>query len=141
MNTRWWEAILFVTSITAYAAFMWILLAFARHAHRRILIMLDQNYYWKDAGVILRRESRKDSGPVPGAHRAPTSKRSRAKAEVLAIEDAPWPPGGADGVILGDPLTVPEADLLPERERTEPMGTRPEDLPTRTQPIMEVHHA
>jgi len=155
MNARWWEAILFVTSLAAYAAAMWILLAFARHAHRVILIMLDTGYYWKDSTAILRRETRRAHEPRPGAHRAPKPKqRKRAAAEILAIEDSPWPPDldvadairdvppaefvaearrrvddQADTDILGD--EVP-SNVTVQRDPTVPMGMAPTDLPVTT---------
>ena len=133
---HWWLAIFFVTSITAYAAAMWILLAFARHAHRRILIMLDTGYYWKDSGAILRREKRAEYGPKPGAHRP----RPRAQAQVLSVKNSPpWPPPEEPDIV--DALRmVPETDLLvpgdwigrTERSDTVPVGLGPSDLPTRT---------
>lgn len=134
---HWLRAILFTTTIAAYAGFMWIGFAFVVHAHRRIVIMLDTGYYWKDAGAILRREKRAQYGPKPGAHRP----RPRAQAQVLAIKNSPpWPDPEPPDII--DALRmVPETDLLvpdgwipaTSRDQTVPIGMGVSDLPaTRT---------
>ena len=148
MTGHWWKAILFATTITAYGGFMWIMFAFVIHAHRRIVIMLDQGYYWKDAGAILRREKRKESGPKPkpgGAHRAPSAKqREQSGVQILSIEDhaARWEdPHGED--VIEALRSVPETDVLgevpPTRDPTTPMHLDPADLPVTE--TMEVHHA
>jgi hypothetical protein len=93
-----WNAILITSLVAVYVAFMWITLAFARHAHDRIRIMLATGYYWRDAGAILRREARQKYGPRPGRHRP----NPRAVAELLSSDEAPWPPP-----------ELPPGDLLP----------------------------
>lgn len=66
----------FVLVIAAFTAAMWILLAFARHTHHRLLMMLDtgwpgkRGYGWRDAGVLLRRHTKRENGPDPGKHRS-----------------------------------------------------------------------
>lgn len=138
---HWWRAIIFVTSIAAYVAVLWILLAFARHAHQRILIMLNTGYYWKDAGQILRREARKAAGPKAGAHRAPNRKqeRQRGKVEILSRQDEPaWEDPHSEDIIdalkrVDEQATVDSP--VRRRDPTVPMGLGPSDLPTHTVPL------
>ena len=94
---HWETAVLFVTLIAAYAAAMWILLAFARHAHHRITMMLDSGYGWADAGVMLRRKTKKENGPDPGRHARTAPEHPVAIGELVTgvraeLEQQAWPP-------------------------------------------------
>jgi hypothetical protein len=130
MNGHWWAAIWFVLSIAGFTAIMWILLGFAVHAKHRITIMLDTRYGWKDAGVLLMRKARQETGPPPGRHRAIEPLRPTFVKNPLPLpagNGEPWPdeddstyyerhgdgPRNEHTVVLGDPLSVDEQPWPP----------------------------
>jgi hypothetical protein len=135
---HWVTAVEFVTLIAVYAAVMWILLAYARHAHRRILIMLDAHYSWKDAGVLLRRQTKQKLGPEPGRHRAAEPQPPPARMLEITVGQ-PAPPSDVVVADLGAGTDL--LDPVPElpHERTQPLrragATDPSHTMTMTQPV------
>lgn len=120
MSHHWIVALIFTTSIAAYAAIMWILLGVARHFSHRITIMMDTRYGFRDAGVLLMRKARQETGPAPGRHRAiEPLQPTRVELTGYVPENDPGnfyykpPAGGDQHVVLGDPLTVPEQGWPP----------------------------
>ena len=115
------EAVAFVLVVAAFTGVMWVLLAFPRHAHRRILMMLDtgwpgkRGYGWRDAGVLLRRHTKRENGPDPGKHRSGKPERQQPRPVTMVamrpqrrelepvlgftradVENDTWPPPEVD---------------------------------------------
>ena len=146
--------------LAAAAAVLYVLFAFARHAHDRILVMLSTGYYWRDAGVILRRQNKERAGPIPGRHRLPAGKPPEPAGKVLQLPPGdvgpagPWPPDNTaprqwaqppnpTWPIPGfddDEASLPEGwEPAREPDHTWPSMVPVADLPPGTQPLELAH--
>jgi hypothetical protein len=128
---HWLTAVEFVTLLAVYAGFMWILLAFVVHTHRRLVIMLDagwpgkHGYGWKDAGVLLRRKTKQKLGPEPGRHRAAEPQPPPARLVAITAGEPERPPSDVLVADLGAGTDLLDGgEALPEIAHDETMPGR-----------------